>query len=264
MAELSDKVDALIASAVPLPPPAERRRLRVEHGLTQGQVADALHVRRPTVSDWEAGRAEPRRPEREAYADLLRKLAELHPDTSAERPDTGRIIGAHEFAGMFAEFERNAWRLEGRRRYAWHERRPEYAAFTAGRHVHWDAEDPWCRDRRAQAALGKRFRRVRVIDEPYTECQVYLLLQNTPRNAAAGEDIRFLTRGKARELGLPAEDFWLFDTRAVAVLHFDDADEAGAVELFTAPADVLRYAQARDAAWHHAVSQERMADGLGV
>ncbi|MGW0468525.1 telomere-associated protein Tap [Streptomyces sp. NPDC003027] len=94
MSELFDAVDALIASASPLPPPAERKRLRTAHGLTLDQVATALQVRRATVSGWEAGRTEPRPPEREAYARLLEKLAELYPADSTpaargtEAPDT--------------------------------------------------------------------------------------------------------------------------------------------------------------------------------
>ncbi|MET7680409.1 DUF6879 family protein [Streptomyces sp. NPDC005423] len=325
--ELFAAVDALVASASPLPPPPERRRLRVAHGLSQEQIAGALKVRRATVSGWEAGRTEPRRPEREAYARLLHALAELYPAeadattgtsahgataaTSAPQhsavspatvghvpsasdavgtvgsttaffasadgtPDgsvpaptasgthTPRTVGHHDFGRLFSAFEHSAWRLEGRRRYARHERQPEYVAFTTGEHVHWDLHDLWSRNRRAQTALGKRFQRVRVIDEPYTEGQLYLLLQNTPRNAASGEDIRFLTRRRADELGLPGEDFWIFDTHTVALLHFDEADESSGIELITAPADVLRYARVREAAWHHAVPQERMADHLGV
>ncbi|MGV9248916.1 telomere-associated protein Tap [Streptomyces sp. NPDC003710] len=84
MSELFEAVEALIASASPLPPPAERKRLRQAHGLTLDQVASALKVRRATVSGWENGKTEPRPPEREAYAHLLKKLAELYPVTPAD------------------------------------------------------------------------------------------------------------------------------------------------------------------------------------
>ncbi|MFE2038621.1 telomere-associated protein Tap [Streptomyces scopuliridis] len=87
MSELFDAVDALIASASALPPPAERERLRKAHGLTLDQVAGALKVRRATAGAWESGKTEPRPPQREAYARLLEKLAELYPDVPA--PATG-------------------------------------------------------------------------------------------------------------------------------------------------------------------------------
>ncbi|CAL9280128.1 MULTISPECIES: telomere-associated protein Tap [Streptomyces] len=91
MSELFDAVDALVASRSPLPPPAERKRLRQAHGLTLDEVATALRVRRATLSGWEAGRTEPRPPERDAYARLLEQLARLYPadpDATAPAPDT--------------------------------------------------------------------------------------------------------------------------------------------------------------------------------
>ncbi|MEU0476383.1 telomere-associated protein Tap [Streptomyces olivaceus] len=87
MPELFDRVDTLIASRAVLPPPAERKRLRQAHGFTLDEVAEALQVRRATVSAWESGKTEPRPPERDAYARLLSKLAELYPaDPSATAP----------------------------------------------------------------------------------------------------------------------------------------------------------------------------------
>ncbi|MFJ9641433.1 telomere-associated protein Tap [Streptomyces sp. NPDC101178] len=95
MSELFDAVDALLASRATLPPPAERKRLRAAHGLTIDEVAGALKVRRATVSGWESGKTEPRPPERDAYARLLDRLAELYPavpapalpDETAPAPD---------------------------------------------------------------------------------------------------------------------------------------------------------------------------------
>ncbi|MER6433387.1 helix-turn-helix transcriptional regulator [Streptomyces sp900105245] len=91
MSELFDAVDALVASRSPLPPAAERRRLRQAHALTLDEVATALGVRRATVGDWETGKTEPRPPQRDAYARLLKQLAQLYPtaeSTEAPREDT--------------------------------------------------------------------------------------------------------------------------------------------------------------------------------
>ncbi|MFE3430467.1 telomere-associated protein Tap [Streptomyces sp. NPDC059171] len=89
MSELFDAVDALLASRAALPPPAERKRLRAAHGLTIDEVAGALKVRRATVSGWESGKTEPRPPERDAYARLLDKLAELYPAAPAPVAEGG-------------------------------------------------------------------------------------------------------------------------------------------------------------------------------
>lgn len=166
-------------------------------------------------------------------------------------------ISVQEFGGMFTTLRHSAWRLETRRRYAEDEVTDTYRQFAAGEPVTWDLNDPWCTNRRQQSALGKRFERVRILDEPPTDGQRYLL-DNARRNTAVGEDIRVLPRSTADELGLPREDFWLFDARVVALLRFDEDDVMTGVELITNPVDVLRYAQAREAAWHHAVPYDQV------
>ncbi|WP_306339735.1 helix-turn-helix transcriptional regulator [Streptomyces sp. AS13] len=88
MSELFDAVDALVASRSPLPPPAERKRLRQAHGLTLEEVATTLDVRRATVGAWESGRTEPRPPQREPYAHLLKQLAHLYPSPTAAEGST--------------------------------------------------------------------------------------------------------------------------------------------------------------------------------
>lgn len=90
------------------------------------------------------------------------------------------------------------------------------------------------------------------MDRPPTTGQLYLL-DNAKRNSGMGEDIRNLWRADADRLRLPAEDFWLFDSRLIALLRFDDDDQLTHVDLITEPAEVVRCAMIRDAAWHHAV-----------
>ncbi|MEU0678040.1 transcriptional regulator [Streptomyces sp. NPDC006172] len=109
MSELFDAVDALVASRSPLPPAEERKRLRVAHGLTLDEVAAALKVRRATVSGWESVKkpTEPRGPEREAYARLLRQLAELYPAPATPEkpaaPVSATFTGAPNPAGEMPE-----------------------------------------------------------------------------------------------------------------------------------------------------------------
>lgn len=168
-----------------------------------------------------------------------------------------QFVTFEEFGGMFAKLKHSAWRLETRRRYASDEETDTYRQFIAEGRVDWDLDDPWCVGRREQSALGKRFERVRILDEPPTVGQRYLL-DNARRNEQVGEDIRVLNRSTASELALPHEDFWIFDSRVVALLHFDEDDAMTGVELITDPVEVLRYAQAREAAWHHAVPYDQV------
>ncbi|WP_097873449.1 helix-turn-helix transcriptional regulator [Streptomyces sp. ms184] len=91
MSELFDAIDALVASRSPLPPPAERKRLRQAHGLTLEEVATTLEVRRATVGAWESGKTEPRPPQREPYAHLLKQLARLYPSPTTTEGGTPAI-----------------------------------------------------------------------------------------------------------------------------------------------------------------------------
>jgi hypothetical protein len=169
------------------------------------------------------------------------------------RDETPRLINAEdEFDRLFSAFKHTAWRLEARQRYASDEETPEWTQFANGQRIDWDYDDDWCRNVRAQTQRGKRFERVRLVDNPATPGQLYLR-SNAARNCAVGEDIRNLSRAQAEELHLPDEDFWLFDSRLVARLLFDERDNLTGAELITEPAAVNRYCQVRDAAWHHAV-----------
>ncbi|MFF3420297.1 DUF6879 family protein [Streptomyces sp. NPDC002698] len=182
-------------------------------------------------------------------------LANFGPKESVHVPQP---ISFAEFGGMFTTLKDSAWRLETRGRYAEDEVTDTYRQFTAGQPVTWDLDDPWCTNRREQTAAGKRFERVRILDEPPTAGQRYLL-DNARRNTAVGEEIRVLARSRADELGLPREDFWLFDARVVALLHFDEDDVMTGVELITNPVEVLRYAQARETAWHFAMPYDQFS-----
>jgi len=178
--------------------------------------------------------------------------------------DSGRkaeIIDLDGFRDLFRTFEHSTWRLETRRRYASDEDDDTYRQFVETGAAEWDLYDEYCEMIRSQTAQGKRVERVRIVDEPPTTGQLYLL-DNAKRNGALGEDIRNLSRKDADRLQLPAEDFWLFDGRLVALLRFDDDDQLVDVELITEPAEVVRYSRIREAAWHYAVPHEEFAAGL--
>ncbi|MFG2794043.1 DUF6879 family protein [Streptomyces sp. NPDC048419] len=168
------------------------------------------------------------------------------------------IVDRDTFRRLFHTFEHTAWRLETRRGYASDRQDPDYQAFLATGNSPCDPDEPWFVNIRAQTTAGKRVGRVRVADHPPTTEQLFLL-DYARHNAAAGEDIRYLWRKDAERAALPAEDFWIFDSRLVALLHFDDDDTLRTIELITEPAQVVRFAMVRDAALHHAVPFDRFA-----
>ncbi|MER7581994.1 DUF6879 family protein [Kitasatospora sp. NPDC097691] len=171
------------------------------------------------------------------------------------------LIDYEQFDDMFVSFQHTAFRLETRRQYRSDEQSETYQRFAAGLGFDWDLDHPWCISRREQSALGKRFERVRIVDNPPTMGQRYLL-HNAERNNLVGEDVRYLWRADADRLDLPAEDAWLFDSRVIALLHFNTEDEITEIELITDPVQVARACQVRDAAWHHAVPSREFAAGV--
>ncbi|MFZ4236607.1 DUF6879 family protein [Streptomyces murinus] len=169
-----------------------------------------------------------------------------------------RLIDPEEFGRLFETFEHSAWHLETRHGYASDREDPSYAAFIATGTAAWDTDNAWCTNIRRQTSLGKYVGRVRVVDDPPTTGQLFLL-DYAKCNAATGEDVRNLWRAEAMRARLPGEDFWIFDSRLVAVLDFDEDDTLLDIEVITEPAEVLRYCQVRDAALHHAIPYDEFA-----
>jgi hypothetical protein len=187
--------------------------------------------------------------EDEGFVVVPRQLLVDFAPKEAER--VRKIVPWEQFRSMFETYEHTVWRLESRSRYQSDAEDESFQRFARGEAADWDPDDPWLVARRKDAAQGKRFERVRIVDNPPTLGQRYLL--DTARwNIEAGEDIRNLWRKDAEKLQLPDEDFYLFDSRVIAVLLFNEHDECDKAELITDPRRVLLACQLRDAAWHHA------------
>lgn len=105
---------------------------------------------------------------------------------------------------------------------------------------------------------GRRFGRVRVVSLPLTDYSRFGVWCAQFTNGA-GEDIRYVTREVAEAAGLPNYDYWLFDSRKLVRMHFDDDDRFLGGELIGEPAEVVQHNYWRDAAWHHAVRRDDFA-----
>ncbi|MFJ6510439.1 DUF6879 family protein [Streptomyces sp. NPDC091406] len=169
----------------------------------------------------------------------------------APRTTGPEMVPFSEITPLFREFRHTAFRLETRRGYASDRNSPKWGRWKSGADISTEPDNAWRENVRAQTAQGKRFERVRLVDQPLTEGQQFLLASGHG-NVAAGEDIRNLPRPQSVRLGLPEHDFWLFDSRLVARFVFDEDDTTLGVVLSEDPAEVALACQARDAAWHHA------------
>jgi hypothetical protein len=112
---------------------------------------------------------------------------------------------------------------------------------------------------REAAAKGLRFSRVRVVSMPLTDYSRFGVFCSRFTNAA-GEDIRYLERDNAETEGLPNRDYWLFDSRKLVWMHFDDADRFQGGEIIEDPAVIVQHNYWRDAAWHRAVRRDAFAN----
>lgn len=169
------------------------------------------------------------------------------------------LIAGEEFDQLFREFASTAFRLENQGIYREpHEVKP-LQRFLSGDPPEDDWIRPWTDNVRRAASEGRRFRRVRVLTEPLTDYLRFEMDLALRENIPAGEDIRALWPEKAAALDLPENtDYWMFDDKQVALMHFGDHGMIGA-EILTDPDTVEKYRQWRDDAWSAAVPSTRWA-----
>lgn len=111
---------------------------------------------------------------------------------------------------------------------------------------------------REATAEGRRFARVRLVTLPLTDYSRFGVWCAQFTNSA-GEDIRYLERGRAEAAGLPNHDYWLFDSRRLVRMHFDDNDSFLGGEVIEDAGEIVKHNHWRDAAWHYAVRRDDFA-----
>jgi hypothetical protein len=186
------------------------------------------------------------------HATLLGAARNMHGRSKLVAPDS------EEFDQPFQTFEHSAFRLEALDRYAVPIEEEPVRRFLAGEPVDLAWLTPYLTLVQHARAAGKRFQRVRVVSEPLIDND-YLRYEFAyyPHTIAAGEEIRILPRYQAEALELPDRDFWLFDSRLVALMRFDREGHLHGVELTDDPQVVAHCCFWRDAALHHAIAFER-------
>lgn len=161
-----------------------------------------------------------------------------------------------EFAKLFQTFEHTSFRLELRDRYDATGEQEPLRRFLETRVVDQEWRAGWLSMLREHRAAGKRWHRVRVVSTPLSVYNDWGIRSAAASNDA-GDDIRYLDRRDA--VGLPDHDYWLFDSRTVAKMHFTDADRFIGAEMIDDPAVVVQHNYWRDVALHHAVTRDDFA-----
>lgn len=177
-----------------------------------------------------------------------------------------RVLTEEEWAHELRTFDLTAFRLEVQPTYAVPGEAQTVERFLAGE-PEPPTEAPWLRAWFEQVAAlvagGKRIKRVRVHDDPPTPYQRWVRWIDR-WNTAAGEEIRYLDRTRAHEIGLlPAAgtvDWWLMDEDRLVVMRFDDQGRRVESRLVRDPARVAQACAWRDLAVHHSTSGEARRD----
>jgi hypothetical protein len=128
--------------------------------------------------------------------------------------------------------------------------------FVAGEAVDLGWFQNWLTMIREAASQGRRFSRVRVVSMPLTDYSRFGVFCSEHTNVA-GEDVRYLKRDEAADL--PDYDYWLFDSRKLLRMHFDDEENFLGGEIIENPAVIVEHNYWRDAAWHRAVRRDDFA-----
>jgi hypothetical protein len=97
-------------------------------------------------------------------------------------------------------------------------------------------------------AEGKQFSRVRVVDEPASKYQQWMMW--TGRwNIDAGETITYMTRSTAGQLALStAYDWWLLDDERLIVMRYTPSGEIAGKYMITDAGMIARHRDWRDLA----------------
>lgn len=163
-----------------------------------------------------------------------------------------------EFRQLFHSFEHTAFRLEARDRYDASYENESLRRFLVGEPDDLQWLQSWLAMIRETTAAGRRFARVRVVSLPLTDYSRFGVWCAQFTNGA-GEDIRYLERGKSDAVGLPNHDYWLFDSCTLVRMLFDDTDRFLGGEVIEDPTEIVKHNYWRDAAWHHAVRRDDFA-----
>ncbi|WP_431945525.1 DUF6879 family protein [Micromonospora marina] len=149
-----------------------------------------------------------------------------------------------DFNKLFRYFTTTAFRLEVQPAYDVTDERQSFDEFLAGEPrpaTEFPFYAAWLDQIRSVTTQGRRVERVRVLSEPPTDYQRWEMWSGQ-YNTAAGERIRYMSRSRAENVGLPIEDdWWLFDSLRLALMRFSDRGEPLGGKIITDPTIVSQH-----------------------
>ena len=157
-------------------------------------------------------------------------------------------LTAEQFEDLLGSFRRTAIHLETRDAYGTAVELPYLAKWAAGEPDDLEWLEGWCDTLRAGTAAGKTVRRARIVSEPLSDYQRWSHSIAWPM-VRAGEDIRWVPRRLVSSIGIPGNDFYLFDGELVVFLLYAGSGLATGRVASTDPADIRLCQSAFEAVW---------------
>ena len=154
------------------------------------------------------------------------------------------------FWALFTDFEEDAFRLEALQHYAVSYEEGPFRDYLDGkaRYTHSD-QAAWADHVAAKRASGHRMSRVHIIELPLTDYVRFELTWPYVDSVGAGEDVRVIPVQRGDwPTGLPHLDFWLFDAKVAALMHYGEEGDFLEAEITTERETVARCVAWRDEA----------------
>lgn len=153
--------------------------------------------------------------------------------------------------GFFENFQSSAFRLEVHQTYTMPNEQADFNKFLAGEPKPSNRKREWRKLVGAKLASGATMRRAKVLVRPLTDYSNFLVSWGIPENIEAGEDYRIIDQA-GKSIGIPSQDFWLFDDRTVLLLNFRNDGTLIDRKLIEGE-NIDQYRQWRDLAWDNGV-----------
>lgn len=160
-----------------------------------------------------------------------------------------RSVNAGELRELCRGIKRSFVHLETRDAYGTEVELPHLAKWRRGEADDYEWLGWWLEMLRGHRQAGRTCRRARVISEPISEYQQWVL-SFVDQFIDAGEDIRYLPRRRLATVSLPGSgDYYVFDESLVLFLHYSGNGTNASYEVTDDPAIVQSCLESFRAVW---------------
>ncbi|HEX8346710.1 MAG TPA: hypothetical protein VF657_18495 [Actinoplanes sp.] len=160
-----------------------------------------------------------------------------------------RPVGYEELNDLCRGIKQSFVHLETRDAYGTDAELPHLAAWVRGGHDDFAWLGWWLDMLREHRAAGRTCRRLRIVSEPVSTYQRWVL-SHAEMIINAGEDIRYVPRPRLTTVALPGSgDFYVFDDELVLFLHYAGDGRNTSFEVTDDPQIVRVCRQSFDAVW---------------